>query len=345
MYDDIYSLYGPMYNAVYGLVYVVLQVPLTHTAGRLIAAALWLAYTAGFAVFCHRVTRSVATTLFCYLLVLVWLARLMHSPGHPQGMCLLLLATVLLLACSIERARSIAALVGIGVAVTALALVKVNIGAYVGGGLVLVLLRVTSPTVWTRIAIPAVAAALLVLPFAVQALLFEFAWVRLHSLFSVLTIGAALLVFSSIRLPVILRPTDWWFIAGVGGLTCLVVVGGMMLAGSSAHAILDATLLQNAHFIRNWYRSASGGPTRSAGRGCISLSGLRLLRERITAPHAGLPEPWHPRPQVRVRDTHGQHAVPLATQGVPSAGAVLLAACGAAGWNPTAAYRRAPWPV
>ena len=145
MYDDIYSLYGPMYNAVYGLVYVVLQVPLTHTAGRLIAAALWLAYTAGFAVFCHRLTRSVATTLFCYLLVLVWLARLMHSPGHPQGMCLLLLATVLLLACSIERARSIAALVGIGVAVTALALVKVNIGAYVGGGLVLVLLRVTSP--------------------------------------------------------------------------------------------------------------------------------------------------------------------------------------------------------
>src|SRR5258708_197127 len=47
MYDDIYSLYGPLYNGVYGLAYVVLHVPLSHTAGRLIAAALWAAYTAG----------------------------------------------------------------------------------------------------------------------------------------------------------------------------------------------------------------------------------------------------------------------------------------------------------
>ena len=35
----------------------------------------------------------------------------------------------------------------------------------------------------------------------------------------------------------------------------------MMLAGSSAHAILDATLLQNAHFIRNWYLPLEVGPS------------------------------------------------------------------------------------
>ena len=34
-----------------------------------------------------------------------------------------------------------------------------------------------------------------------------------------------------------------------------------MLAGSSAHAILDATLLQNAHFIRNWYFPLQVGPS------------------------------------------------------------------------------------
>src|SRR5689334_10669447 len=84
MYDEIYSLYGPLYNLVYGLVYVVLQVPLTHTAGRLIAAALWLTYTAGFAVFSQRLTSSTATTLFVYLFVLIWLGELMHSPGHPE---------------------------------------------------------------------------------------------------------------------------------------------------------------------------------------------------------------------------------------------------------------------
>jgi hypothetical protein len=253
MYDDIFSLYGPLYNAVYGLVYVVLGIPLTHTAGRLIAAALWLSYTAGFAVFCHRLTRSMATMLFGYLLGLVWLAQLVESPGHPEEICLLLLATVLLLACSIERVPNAAALTGIGTAVAGLALVKINMGAYVGGGLVLALLRVTAPTAWTRIAIAVMTIALLLLPFAVQALLFDFRWVRLYSLFSALAIGAALLVYLNIPQQAILRSRDWWIIALAGILTCLVVIGGMMVAGSSAHAILNAALLQNAHFIRNWY--------------------------------------------------------------------------------------------
>ena len=253
MYDEIYSLYGPLYNGVYGLAYVVLHVPLTHTAGRLIAAALWLAYTAGFAAFCHRLTGSVATTLLGYVLVLVLLAQLMDSPGHPEELCLLLLAAALLLVCSLERAPSVPVLAGLGVAVAGLALVKINIGAFVGGGLALVLLRVTAPSVWTRIALPAVVAGLLVLPVALQALLFDFAWVRLYCVFSTMTIAAALLVVRTVQLPVLLRPADWWVIVAAGMFTCVAVVGGMMLAGSSAYGILDAAVLQNAHFIRNWY--------------------------------------------------------------------------------------------
>jgi hypothetical protein len=254
MYDEIYSLYGPLYNCVYGLAYVVLHVPLTHTACRLIAAVLWLAYTAGFAAFCHRLTGSVATTLLGYVLVLFLLVELMDSPGHPEELCLLLLAAALLLACSLERAPSVPALVGLGVAVAGLALVKINVGAFVGGGLALVLLRVTVPSVWTRIALPAVVAGLLVLPAAVQALLFDFAWVRLYCLFSTMTIAAALLVERTLQLPVLLRPADWWVIVAAGMFTCVGVVGGMMLAGSSAYGILDAAVLQNARFIRNWYQ-------------------------------------------------------------------------------------------
>jgi hypothetical protein len=253
MYDEIYSLYGPLYNGVYGLVYVVLHVPLTHTAGRLIAAVLWLAYTAGFAAFCHRLTGSVAATLLGYVLVLVLLAPLMTSPGHPEELCLLLLAAALLLACSLERAPSVPVLAGFGVAVAGLALVKINIGAFVGGGLALVLLRVTAPSLWTRIALPAVVAGLLVLPVAVQALLFDFAWVRLYCVFSTMTIAAVLLVVRTVQLPVLLRPADWWVVVAAGIFTCVAVVGGMMLAGSSAYGILDAAVLQNARFIRNWY--------------------------------------------------------------------------------------------
>jgi hypothetical protein len=181
------------------------------------------------------------------------LSRLMDSPGHPEEICLLLLATILLLACSIERAPGFATLAGIGITTAALALVKINIGAYVGGGLLLVLLRATTPTVWARIAVPAMAAMLLLLPVAVQALLFDFEWARTYCLFSVLAIGAALLVGLNIPLERVLRPMDWWVIIVTGLSACLVIIGGMILAGSSVHAILDAVLLQNAAFIRNWY--------------------------------------------------------------------------------------------
>jgi hypothetical protein len=253
MYDDIYSLYGPLYNAVYGLIYAILRIPLTHTAGRLMAAALWLSYTAVFVMFLSRLTRSVPAMLIGFLFILAWLTALMDSPGHPEEICLLLLAAVLLLTCSFERARSIAALMGIGAAVAALALVKINIGAYVGGGIILVFLRASAPTKWTRIAIPFMVAALMSLPFAVQALLLDFDWVRSYILFSTVCIGTALLAVLAVPEPIIIRPNDWSTIAFAGGITCLVVVVGMMLAGSSGYALLNAVLLQNAHFIRNWY--------------------------------------------------------------------------------------------
>jgi hypothetical protein len=221
-------------------------------AGRVIAAALWLIYTAGFAAFCYRLTRSTAATMLAYLLVLTWLTQLMDSPGHPEELCLLLLAAVLLLACSMDRATHPATLAGISAAVAGLALIKINIGIYVAGALVLVILSVTTRTAWTRIAILVVTTAMLLLPFAVQAPLFDFGWARMYSLFSALTIGAALLVFLEFPHQAVLRITDWSILVVGGGLMCLTVIGGMMLAESSAYAIFDATLLQNTHFIRNW---------------------------------------------------------------------------------------------
>ena len=85
MYDDIYSLYGPAYNALYGLIYVGLHVPLTHTDGRLISAALSLSYTAGFAGVCFMVTRSVAAMLICFLLETVNFGRIDRVARPPGG--------------------------------------------------------------------------------------------------------------------------------------------------------------------------------------------------------------------------------------------------------------------
>ncbi len=272
LYDEIYSLYGPMYNAFYRLIYVALGVPLTHMAGRTIAAALWIGYTAGFAAFCYCVTRSIPAMLIGFLFVLVWLARLMESPGHPEEMCLILLATVLLLVYSVERTPGIATWAGIGAAVAALAMVKINIGAYVGGGVLLIFLRATTPAAWTKIAITVMAVALLSLPLAIGILLFDFEWVRHYVVFATLTIAAALIVSLNVPMPSVIRPANWSIIVIAGGLTCFAVIGGTIVAGSSAHAILTAVLLQNADFIRNWYL-----PLYSVSRDLITAAASALF--------------------------------------------------------------------
>jgi hypothetical protein len=251
MYDEIYSLYGPLYHLVYGLIYIVLHVPLTHTVGRLIFAALWLAYTAGLAMFVHKLTSSIAAALFTYLVTLVWLTLLSGSPGHPVQLCLLLLVAILFLVSAIDRASSGAAWAGLGAAVAGLALVKINVGAYVGSCVLLALLRGSPANTWTIGTARALTAAMLLMPIVVQALLFDFDWVRTYCLFSTLAVLATLIVSK----PPARRDTSthWLAFFLAGGLASVSVVVCMMLEGSSLFAIFNAVVLQNVDFVRNWY--------------------------------------------------------------------------------------------
>ncbi len=238
----------------YGFIYVVLRVPLTHDAGRLIFAALWLAYTAGFAAFAWKLTRSAPAALLSYALGLFWLSALTGSPGHPVQMCLLLLAAVLLLVLAIEQTSSPAAWAGLGAAVAGLALVKINIGAYVGSAVLYALLRASPTNAWTRLAAGLLTAAMLCMPFAVEALLFDFDWVRTYCLFSTLTVLAALIVSMPPARLASVRPTHWAVFILAGGLASLAIFVSMMAVGSSPYAIFNAVLLQSAGWIRNWWR-------------------------------------------------------------------------------------------
>lgn len=279
MYDDIYSLYGPAYNALYGLIYVCLHVPLTHTSGRLMAAALSMAYTAGFAWVCYRLTRSAAAMLICFLLVTIRLAQLAQSPGHPEEMCLVLLAILLLLGCSVERHRRMITFVGLGTIVAILALIKINLGIYVGCAAVFLLLRASLPAVWNKIALVIVGVLLVILPAAVEVLLADFVWVKEYILFSTLVIGAALVVFPAVPIPAVLTRHHWFVMTGAAFFASCLVIGAMMLTGSSAFAILDAVLLQNAHFLRNWYLPLELG---IVGPSAAAVSGLAALVYRFS---------------------------------------------------------------
>jgi hypothetical protein len=254
MYDDVYSLYGPLFNLFYGLLYGPLHIPADQFGGRLIALSLWLTWTAGFAFFCFRLSRSLVSMLLCFMLTVRLLGPIMHSPGHPEELCLVLISATLLMTCSLEENARDIALAGIGAAIAALTLIKINVGVFVGLPLLVVLLRKSSNAKLSRTLAPLAMICMIILPVALQSLLFSFSWVRMYCLFCFLSVVAAGLVYlKADRTPPIMTTRSWAVLVASGGVSALLIVGAMMLAGSSAFGILNAVVLQNTGFVRNWY--------------------------------------------------------------------------------------------
>jgi hypothetical protein len=258
MYDEIFSLYGPAYNLFYGLVYGPLGAPQTHDFGRVIAVTLWLTWTAGFALFCFQLSRSIMSTVFCFVALVVWLPTLMDSVGHPEELCLVLISAILLMTDQLERTGKgeearLASLFGLGGAVAALALIKINLGVLVGAPLLVVLLRQSSAAFVANVIAPLAAIVLILLPAPLQAPLFDLPWVKAYCAFCIPSIAATCLVFFSRRSSPFMSFREWMAVVAGGGLTALLIVGAMALAGSSLFGILNGVVLQNVHFIRNWY--------------------------------------------------------------------------------------------
>ena len=257
MYDEVYSLYGPFYNLFFGLVYGPLGAPLTNDAMRLAAVALWLTATAGFALLCFKLSRSVVSMICCYVGLIVWLRLMMDSPGHPEELCLILIGAVLLLSDRLERSVAEGkagggALFGVGAAVAALTLTKINAGVLVGLPLIVVLLRQSRAAVVANVLAPLAAIGLILMPVALQGPLFDMAWVRAFCAFCVPSLAATCLVFFGLRSDPFLSSRAWAAVVLGGGLTASLIVGAMALAGSSLFGILNGMVLQNAHFIHNW---------------------------------------------------------------------------------------------
>ncbi|HEX7854688.1 MAG TPA: hypothetical protein VF503_13440 [Sphingobium sp.] len=253
MYDEIYSLYGPFYNLVYGFFYGSAGIPLTHTGGRTIALGMWIFFCSGFALLSYRLTRSMAAMVFTYLIMVLVSQNLVHSPGHPEEISLVLVTLVLLCCSALDRRANPWIIAALGAAIACLALIKINFGVYVGGAVAFTLLATTRPTWWSRIAASLLLCALLLLPIAVESLLIKFDWAQYSIVSSTLTIAAALIMVRSGSLPARLSERHWIILCASFLLACTVILSLMLQQGSSAFAILNSVILQNVSFIQNWY--------------------------------------------------------------------------------------------
>lgn len=252
LYDDVYTQYGPFYYVLFGAVTGLFGLEATHDVGRLVTIVVWTTISIGIGATVWAMTRSLLSSLGGTILSFALMSTVANEPLHPGSFGMALLVAILLLGMLVDR-QPRAGLFAVGALCGALAMVKVNIGAFAVAAVVATLLasaEVVSQAPLRRIAVLAPVAAA---PLLLMAGDLDQPWVRTYAIVIILAIAGV--VGASWRRPSS-RPLGFaelaWYLAGLGtgvGISWLVpLLRGTSIAGVARGSLL-APLGQAEAFI------------------------------------------------------------------------------------------------
>jgi len=263
LYDDIYTQYGPFYYLVYtlahGIASAVSGAPVSHDVQRYIGVALWIGSALLWARTVYLLTESLVWSGFGFFLGVKLLEFFPWSAGHPEEVCMALLAAIAVLACGLKPANAKRNVAILGCLVAAVALTKVNAGLYIALAVALLLLRTTAPTRWQRAAEISLAAAGLLLPVALMSSMLDIDWARNYAMVATAGIGAAILLARRTEAVPYLTGPIWRTAAFCFLASSVLVVLPFYLDGTTLRALLQMTVLQHAGTARNWFLEAPVG--------------------------------------------------------------------------------------
>ena len=241
LYDSVFTQYGPVYYFYEWLVRVVLSVPLTHDATRMLGIVHWLATAVVMGWVAKVMTRSWIGGLFVFAQAMVHLAAMAGEPGHPQELVALLLALGMLAATREEgRLGRLAVLAAVA---AVLAFTKINAGIFFGVALFLGMRSAAQDRlargVWTWL----LAGACVTLPFVLMWGHLKAEWCRNYSVLAASAIAGSWLIAqrfagdSGSGYAKVLRAASL-FLA-----VCGAIVGIVLWTGTSLGGLLDGLLL------------------------------------------------------------------------------------------------------
>jgi hypothetical protein len=246
LYDSVMTVYGPFYYLYEGVIHAFAWVPVTHDSTRILCIAHWLVASAVLAWASGLMTRSAPLAFFVFMQGVVHLKDLAYEPSHPQEVVVVLLAlSVLVVAREGKRPWMLPLLGGI---CAACVLTKINVGVFFGLALLMALAGHASFFQTRRVWFGVLVAFTALLPFVLMRPRLGEGWAREYAAQmcgAILASGTIAYVFAG-KERMGLRP---WLQAGVGfGAVCGVVLGVVLLQGSTAWALLDSLLLVPAKF-------------------------------------------------------------------------------------------------
>ncbi|MFM7281751.1 MAG: hypothetical protein ACKO32_08235 [Planctomycetia bacterium] len=131
-YDEVSTVYGPLYLAYRWLLHGVLGLALSTDGVRLSLLAAWVAIAALCGWTVHAGRGAALSALAAACAALFHLFALSNEPGHPQDLALLVMLAGVLGWAHWRDARPVLAGAALGACVAGSALIKVNLGVYLG---------------------------------------------------------------------------------------------------------------------------------------------------------------------------------------------------------------------
>jgi hypothetical protein len=281
LYDEVYTQYGPFYYFVHWIVYKVGGIPVTHDSERMVAVVLWLLAAILWARVAHLLTGSLLWSGFGFLLSLKLLGFFHWSAGHPEEICIVLLAAVGILVCGFQPGTGRRMSIALGALVAALILTKVNIGLFAGMALGVLFIKLGSSLPGRRVFEIAIGAAACLMPVALMFPIWQYDWVRAYGFAATVAIGAAILI--NTRTEPLKAITGQFIATCVASMfvCCALILAPFLLTGTTLGAILDLTVLVHVGKARSWFVPAlRGNLSIAAGIGSVSMLFLFFLQGR-----------------------------------------------------------------
>jgi hypothetical protein len=297
LYKEIWSVYGPFYYELFGGFFKLFGITITTDASRSIVLVLWVGASLLVGVASQKITGRLSIGLAAMVSAFAALSILTNEPMHPQGLCVVLIGALVLVAATGGNRRGLASGAGCGVLLAALLLTKVNLGVFAIAAFAVAALLTVEPLHrrgWLRWL---VIVAFLAVPLIVLERDLKLSWVREFFLLELLT-AVAVMIASRPLWPAREEDDDGmmrWIVYAIGGFVVafVAIIVIILATGPSLKDVYDG-VVKEAFGIRDVITGTFAFPADAAvdwGIAAVVAAAL-ASRLRIFAAADGKPSIW-----------------------------------------------------
>src|SRR5215510_12168472 len=252
LYDDVQSIYGPLYFLYEYGAHVLTGVPVSHDSIRFVSILFWIISALLLFLLVYRATRSLLLATGVHFLGFRIL-QLMggYESAHPQELCILLLLGVAFVACYL--ANPIFLMASLGALTGAMVATKINLGVYIAVAVVVALAYGFRAVWWRRAACIVVSIGAVLLPLPLMSAHLGEPWAMKYCVVEMLSLAAVIVVVTRTNIGSVLGVRHLAFAGLFFGLSIAVIASFFLVQGSSINAMIHAVIVRPRTFGHSWF--------------------------------------------------------------------------------------------